>query len=659
MKNITILFVFIFVVFSCSSIGQQKYSSHQVREGETVSSIANKYNVTVYEIYRLNPEAKGNLYPGLVLVLPGGTSAPGGSEISADGKFILHTVAKGETLYRLSKKYDVSESEIKKYNKHLYSAELRNGEIVKIPNTDNVVVDETAKPAVTNRKHIVKPKETKYGLASMYGITIAELETMNPGIEDGLQIGDIINVPDKSYAKDAVLEDSRFGFYEVKPKENLFRLTQRWDMTEAELMTLNPALEDGLKSGMILKLPKSKLNEEAAVAVDGGAIKLANNLTNKSTKNLALMLPFNLGKTEIDTADVRKSVIKKDRVMNISLDFYSGALMAIDSAKALGISSNLYVYDTQYSRADGKAGNDRKIENLINSNDFSKMNAVVGPLLTSNVEKASQLLRARAIPVVSPIVPNVAMSSNMFQSRPDDEILMQEMLRYIKVRGKGKNIVVIADSKHQNIKNKILAMYPDAKVVFPKSSDNGSYLRASDLTGKLSETIENWVVLETNDIALISNVTTSLSTQISENRKITLMTTDKGSAYESDDVSNITLMKLNFHFPSVDRAYGAGQKSFIDAYEKKYGYVPSSYAVRGYDITFDTLLRLAAAESLYDAADAGYSTQYVENKFNYIQDPVSAGYFNTAAYILKYGQDLEEIVVKLPAEATSSPFLKD
>jgi len=432
MKNISILFVVIFVVFSCSSIGQQKYASHQVREGETVSSIANKYNVTVYEIYRLNPEAKSKLYPGLVLILPGGESAPGGSEISADGKFILHTVAKGETLYKLSKKYDVAESEIKRYNKHLYSAELRRGETVKIPNTTEAVAEEdSTKPAVTNRKHIVKPKETKYGLASMYGITIAELEQMNPEIKEGLQIGTILNVPDKSYAKDAVLEESKYGFYEVKPKENFFRLTQRWDMTEDELIALNPSLNDGLKSGMILKLPKEKLSN-TALDVTGEATRLADNLTNRSTKNIAVMLPFNLGKTVVDTGDVRKKVLKNDRVMNIALDFYSGALMAIDSAKALGISSNLYVFDTQYSRGDGKVGNDRKIEQLINNGDFNKMNAVIGPLLTSNVEKASQLLRDRAIPVVSPIVPNVSMRSNMFQSRPDDEILREQMLRYIR-----------------------------------------------------------------------------------------------------------------------------------------------------------------------------------------------------------------------------------
>ncbi|WP_290478126.1 MULTISPECIES: LysM peptidoglycan-binding domain-containing protein [unclassified Leeuwenhoekiella] len=659
MRNLSVLFLFLFLVYSCSSLGQKTYSSHRVQEGETISAIANKYNVTVYEIYRLNPEAKSRIYPGLVLILPGGKSDPGASEVSADGKFILHTVAKGETLYKLSKKYEVSETDIKRYNKHLYTAELRSGEVVKIPNstTQNEASEESGKPAVTNRKHIVKPKETKYGLASMYGITIEELETMNPEIKDGLKIGAILNVPDKSYTNDAVLEDDTYAFYEVKPKETLFTLTRRWDMTEEQLLRLNPALKEGLKNGMILKLPKSKLSDEVSLDVSGGAVTLSDNLTNLSTKNVAVMLPFNLGTTQTDTSDIARQVLKRDRVMNIALDFYSGVLMAVDSAKALGISTNLHVYDTQYNRTDGQATNDRKIESLIRNNNFDKMNVVIGPLLTSNVEKASRLLRDRAIPVVSPIVPEIDMQANLFQSRPGDRILKEQMLRFIKQEGRGKNIVIIADGKNQAAKAEILTLYPDAKVVFPKGENGAGYISAANLASKLSSTIENWVILESNDIALISNVTTSLSTQLGS-KKITLLTTDKGSAYESDDVSNITLMKLNFHFPSVDRAYTENQLSFINAYKAKYGYVPSSYAVRGYDLTFDTLLRLAAAESLYAAANAGYSTQYVENKFHYIKDPVSSGYYNNSAYILKFGEDLKEIVVEIP-EIDTTPYLKD
>ena len=119
-------------------------------------------------------------------------------------------------------------------------------------------------------------------------------------------------------------------------------------------------------------------------------------------------------------------------------------------------------------------------------------------------------------------------------------------------------------------------------------------------------------------------------------------------------------MKLNFHFPSVSREYDYTHESFVDAYTSKYGYAPSSYAVRGYDITFDTLLRLAASESLYTAADSGYITQYVENKFNYVQDPASSGYYNKASYIIKYGKDLEEIGVEVSGDTNANTgYLKN
>ncbi len=649
MKNVSILFIFIFVVFSCATVGQQSYASHRVQEGETVSGIANKYNITVYELYRLNPEARGNLYPGLVLILPGNKSIDTRDYESDNGDFKTYTVKRKETLFGISQAFDVPVDVIKKYNKRLYSEELKAGDKIQIPinYTDSEENQVTEKPSETNRKHIVKPKETKYGLAAMYGITIAELEALNPEIVDGLKVGTILNVPDKSYTENAVIEDSEYGFYEVQPQETFYSLTRRWDMSKEELIKLNPALADGLKKGMILKLPKSITGIEASTSAIG-QVDLTQRLNNFSTKNIALMLPFNLGKTVVDTGDVRKKAMKDDRIMRIALDFYSGAIMAIDSAKTLGISTNLNVYDTQYTRRE-EAGNARKIEDIINRNDFNNVDAVIGPLLSANVEKASSVLRNRQIPVVSPITPRLNLASNLFQSRPSEDLLRQHMMDYISLAGEGKNIIIIADGKHTVVKNKILARYPNAKVVNPRKGDNGYFLYGNDITAKISETQENWIILETNDIPLISNVTTDLSTKVAD-RRITLLTTNKGTAYNSDDISNVTLMNLNFHFPSVDREYEPGDAGdFIAAYKNKYGVVPNSYAVRGFDVTFDTLLRLASSEDLYDSATNGFETHYVENKFNYIKDS-RTGYFNDAVYILKYGPELMLEEVEVPTD---------
>ncbi|MGB3773915.1 MAG: LysM peptidoglycan-binding domain-containing protein [Leeuwenhoekiella sp.] len=655
MKNIAIAFLLFFVICSCASLGQQTYSNHKVNEGETISAIANKYNITVYELYRLNPEARDGLYPGLVLLLPGGKAAMAQKEQESraqEQKFEMHTVEKGETVYSLAKKYGITEETLKRYNEQLYTAELRTGEKLKIPVNNGKLTLETQKRTETNRKHVVKPKETIYGLASMYGITIEELKALNPDMPENLPIGTIVNVPDKSYTDDAKTDESKFGFYEVKPGDTFYSLTKRWDMTDEELLKLNPALEDGLQQGMILKLSKEMISADDALA-SNGIQDLSQNLINFSEKNIALLLPFN----SKSPSDSLKGMLTRNGLSRIALDFYSGALMAVESAKDLGLSSRLQVYDTQYER--GKETiNTQMINEILDQDDFSKVDVVIGPLLGQNVTEVGNKLRRQGIPVVSPLTPRIEMSSNIFQSRPNDNILRDYMLEYIKISGADKNIIVVADSKSENEKNRILALYPDAKILDPQSGDSGYYLNPEDILTRLDKKRENWIILETNDIPLISNTITRAST-LTANHKITLMTTNKGDAYDSEDISNMTLMRLGFRFPSVDKQGGQEKmlEDFIAKYRKKYGVNPNNYAIRGYDLTLDTVLRLGSAEDLYASANNSVETHYLENKFNYVKADQD-GFFNNAVYILSYGPDLLLQEVEVPTQIIDStePF---
>tara|TARA_Y100000815_G_scaffold272013_1_gene299891 strand:- start:2797 stop:4770 length:1974 start_codon:yes stop_codon:yes gene_type:complete len=651
MRKVLALFLFTLVAFSCATIGQQTFNSHRVAQGETVYGIAKKYNLTEYEIYKLNPEAKEGIYPGLVLILPSGHAIVNeDTSYDENNQFINHKVKKGETLFSLSKKYGVAQEEIKKYNRHLYAEELETGETIKIPQTSTEITETTSKPMETQRKHVVKAKETKFGLASMYGITIAELEELNPQIKEGLQIGMILSVPDKSYTQDATIDDAEYGFYEVKPKETMYSLTRSLEVSPDELMQLNPSLKDGLKAGMVLKLPKKILEEKGVLASQES--NLANELNNFSVKNVALMLPFNLKQTEIDSADIRKNVLKSDRLTRISLDFYSGALMAVDSAKAQGISSNLYIYDTEYSRTAGDATNGRKIENIIRSNNFQKMDVVVGPLMGSNVDRAAAELRGNNVPVISPLSDNVRQSANIFKSRPADETMRKTMLHYIERAGAGKNIIIVADSKNYQTRDKIKSLFPSAHVVTPRGDGGDNFIYANDVNGKLEDGRENWIILETDKIPLISSVITYLNTQ-RDKKNITLMTTLKGNVYDSDDISNMVLMNLNFHFPSIsNEGLTAKSESFAKRYKSRYGVTPSTYATRAFDVTYDVLLRLAAAENLYAVDLEGKVSEYVENKFNYV--PETFGYANDAVYIMRYGKDLTLEAVPMPVEDPSA-----
>lgn len=114
------------------------------------------------------------------------------------------------------------------------------------------------------REHIVLPKETKFGIARKYGMTVEELDDLNPMVEM-LQPGMMIRVG-TNVLKDepVIITDERFRFYEVQKQETLFSLSQRFGVTQDSLKRLNPALQDGLKYGMVLKVP-TKENPDAVL----------------------------------------------------------------------------------------------------------------------------------------------------------------------------------------------------------------------------------------------------------------------------------------------------------------------------------------------------------------------------------------------------------
>lgn len=654
MKYLFVL-CFFFQMLSISVFGQE-YKYHTVKKGETVYSIAKSYNISEEDIYKYNPDARDGIEVSSKLVIPiSGTKPQEAKSSSGPVSFVAHKVARHETLYSLAKQYNVEVDDIKRYNKQLYSAELRSGEEIRIPVFAKAAPQQVAQPQqprkveiMKTRQHIVLPKETKYGIARKYGLTVRELEELNPSV-DVLKPGTMLNVGTDVIDQPVFLEGDTFEYYEVKPQETLYGLTLKFEVSKDSLMALNPALQDGLKSGMVLKVPNkgegvSKFSEEEMETLRTGnevegdvnaeKIDLKRSMTNFSTKNIVLMLPYHLDKIEKDSLETYKTAILDERVLRISLDFYSGVLMAIQEAKEMGISTNLQVYDTRQ--------NAQEVSNIINSHNFSNVDAVIGPLLQNTTEAAAGRLQTSHVPVISPLS-NRPMRhlDNLFLSRPTDEMLTEAMLSYLKAHAQGKNLVVIADPAAYELKSRIGFMFPNARFVTPGEG----FVAEDKIAPQLVKQGENWVLLESSNLGVVSSATSALN-RLSRDYNISLFTTNRNNAYENDNVVNEHLANLHFHYPSVDKEYDPEiSKEFIDEYQEKYGLVPNQYAVRGYDLTLDILLRLASADNLYESFQKhkGY-TEYNENKFHYLPQQ-DGGYHNDAVYIMRVNEDLTLSVV--------------
>ena len=644
MKKFLIGLCFV-ILCSCKAYSQD-YKTHKVKEGETIESIAKEYLVTPFDIYALNPDAKTNFGVNTVLIIPKSKvkQTPEEREVSKLTSYNKHKVKRKETLYSISKKYNISIDDIKKHNKRLYSENLRKGDKINIPIyktvTEVTTLDNTIK------KYKVLPKEGKWRIAYKFGISVDELNSLNPGIGETLQVGQEINVPNITSNQEKAVDES-FGYYTVLPKEGFYRLKVKLGLEQEQLEQLNPELKvSGLKEGMILKIP-ANIDVDDNVEVDKSS--LANKISNFNKKHIAVMLPFRLHRVDLDSVREAKDQIQKDAYLSLSLDFHSGVLMALDSAKQLGISTKLDVYDTKSRVAE--------VSKLISDNDFSNYDAVIGPITADNFDRAASLLKRNSIPIVSPLTKPKELYSNVFQTIPNDELLRERILKYVSSDTLVKNVVIISDLKNRTVSNSIKKTFPTAKQLFSKVNDKGVDLYYI-LKDKLEEELKdgrNIVFVETTNEGFVSSVTSMLNAfngkvkdderNVEYDREIILFTTNKNKAFEGKNISNYDLSNLNFHFPSVNKSYNIEvNNSFINNYEAIYGVKPNRYATRGFDITLDLLLRLSVEDNLYKASTSDVETEYIENKFRYSKK-LFGGYINEASYIIMY-DDLKLVEVK-------------
>ena len=290
-----------------------------------------------------------------------------------------------------------------------------------------------------------------------------------------LQPGDIINVPN---ATDVKVIDENFNYYTVQKSEGYYRLKVKLGLTQEQLENLNPELKvDGLKDGMILKIPNNIMVGEKLEDVE--ITNLNSNLKNLRTKQIAVMLPFRLARITTDSIQQTKNSIKNDRRLSVSLDIHSGILMAIDSAKQLGISSNVKVFDTADQLAE--------ISKILNNNDFSKYDAVIGPLMANNLDRVALALEKDRIPVISPITKPTQLLENVFQTIPEQEKLEKSIIQYVKDDLLRRNVVIIADHSHTNVSNRLKSEFPNAKLILSRKDDktgrDAYYIQATNLNG--------------------------------------------------------------------------------------------------------------------------------------------------------------------------------
>lgn len=618
--------IWIPVLMFTNIVLSQETITHKVERGETITEIAKKYQVTPYDIYKLNPDAQDKLKPRMLLLIP----AKSGAKVATTQGIVNHKVLAKETLYGIGKKYNVSDADLKKANPFLETDGLQIDQILTIPSKNSI------KPSEKAVYHDVLPKETKYSIAKQYGITIAELEKKNPEIVSNLTVGYHLlikgnpaknpEVSQNTDNKQVAVAAKKYATYEVKPKETLYSLSKMFDLSQEELLALNPDLKNGVEIGMLLKVPA--VSSFPSVSENKVYTDLApkNNLGTR--KKLALLLPFNVTKVEGDTVNSVVARLKKDKFLNMTLDFYAGALMAIDSAKTLGLPIDVSVFDS------GETKFNSNIAAIVAANNLQNADAIIGPFYQNNAETTARLLSANNVPVISPLSKDEGNSiANLYQAVPSNEVLKSAMFDFM--RAKKGNVVAVVDKKKGSTIQYLKQNQPDVKLV--PLADNGN-VTVEGLKSMLVPGRMNYVVMETASTWMVKTTIAAMLSAMS-NYQVELVVLELNETLDSDEINFSNLVKLKMMYPSVTKDDNSAEAiAFENKFKKLNSIAPSDYATRGFDVTFDTMMRLMQNKSFEETANTA-ATQQFKNKFEYYKKD-GIGYANKGVYILYYDTDL-------------------
>lgn len=633
------LAVFLFLILSGIAYSQAK--THKVQPKETVWGISKQYGVTQEQLVEANPFLKDRvLQAGDVLTIPGKTedqpkepvkepiketpektkpiaSQEGDVFIPTEDKnFIYLKIKAKQTIYSLTKDYQVSEETLRSLNPQLAKG-LKAGDIIRIPKKE---VDNQQAEITPEGMYKVKKSDTVFSLAKEFGVSQDEFYIANPSIQkDGLQEGSYIKIPKKGKNK-GIIQDGHIE-HTVKHGETIFSITKLYQVSFSELLKHNPDLSEGLKAGMMLKIP---LGSDVSI-VKTDKIKRIND----NEINIGLILPLHLNNPQGSAQE-----------KNIATDMLIGAKVALEELAFQGKKINLTVMDSD--------SHSNAIEKLIQENDFSKFDAVIGPLFASNFTALANILDGSGIALVSPLsnADNLRNLDNVLIATPTDEMVADLIVDEIKKEYKGQQIQILTDDKHM-----ALAEYTQAEL---KKKIGGADIfitkdakKLSQPSESLDETMPDGSTIKKEYFTPIITVLVSDNNEMGNTylKRLKELDAENLQAYgikfvtaydvnvDNNKANYTALENIGFAFSTIRlvNIYGQKERNVLENFLNRYCNMPNEYQQIGYDVVFDLVDRMNSKGDVLNNLSA--SKTRLATKFNYKKE--GRAYINQGVRIIR------------------------
>lgn len=163
-----------------------KSDNYVVQRGDTLWNIAKKFNTTVDNLKKANNLSNNTLYIGQNLVVP--------DYFTTEDTNITYIVKQGDTLYSIATQYGVSVNELKN-NNNLVSDILSIGQNIKIPSSESVITPSEDDIINEPNTYIVQRGDTLYSISRKFNVPVNDIKVLNNLTSDVLLVGKTLQIP--------------------------------------------------------------------------------------------------------------------------------------------------------------------------------------------------------------------------------------------------------------------------------------------------------------------------------------------------------------------------------------------------------------------------------------------------------------------------------
>ena len=233
-------------------------STYTVQKGDSLYSIAQRFNTTVAKLKELNNLTSNNLSIGQVLIV---SEATGPEKPSED--YILYTVKKGDSLWNIAREYETTVDAIIQLN-NLGTTALSVGQTLKIPNKTQ-----------SSLTYTVQKGDSLWKIANNFGVSVDSIIQANNLSGTNLSIGQQLIIPGTTTTPTTPTtptppEENTTQLYVVQSGDSLWSIARKFNTTVSEIRNANNLTTDVLQVGQLLRIPGSSGNDGTVYYVKSG-----------------------------------------------------------------------------------------------------------------------------------------------------------------------------------------------------------------------------------------------------------------------------------------------------------------------------------------------------------------------------------------------------